>query len=428
MGRKVYGFFAIMCVVLLVFAACFAAIRIGGEIRDNTHRAQGEFDHMIQSLSRSWNNSLQDEIFRQTIRDNFWESPTLMALLVSGSSGPELAMEKENGLIVLSDASPQLNSSIAWFSNGLSASLHGAGAQLITIEALAMRFDHNRMRGILSQALIILIASVLLALFVFLIAHSAGKSHTAAVESEPSRDSGMNLDDSIPGLSPDVLPDMELPRSDTNGGEIPREEGIAPRETREREPAIARSQPDNAPVIPAETAHTTQEALSPEGLYNPQSGIGWESYLPERLNAELHRAASFEQDLVLLIWDSLDPRANEEQRAALAGELVRFFSFRDLSFEFGKSGASVILPNMDLDHGLRMAEEFIQQLSRRATKEPGVEELRCGVASRHGRLLEPGRLLMEAQGALKRACADPATAVIAFRSDPERYRELLKKG
>ena len=45
---------------------------------------------------------------------------------------------------------------------------------------------------------------------------------------------------------------------------------------------------------------TDKAPHAPKGLYSPESGLGWEEYLAERLNAELSRAASFEQDLVLL--------------------------------------------------------------------------------------------------------------------------------
>ena len=45
----------------------------------------------------------------------------------------------------------------------------------------------------------------------------------------------------------------------------------------------------------------TGEEIRPEGLYSPVTGIGWEQYLGERLDAELVRAASSEQDLALII-------------------------------------------------------------------------------------------------------------------------------
>ncbi|HOX92916.1 MAG TPA: hypothetical protein PLC54_08320, partial [Spirochaetales bacterium] len=43
------------------------------------------------------------------------------------------------------------------------------------------------------------------------------------------------------------------------------------------------------------------DLAGPKGLFDPETGLGWESYLRERLSAELKRSASFEQDLCLLL-------------------------------------------------------------------------------------------------------------------------------
>src|SRR5208283_4102301 len=91
-----------------------------------------------------------------------------------------------------------------------------------------------------------------------------------------------------------------------------------------------------APTVAAPAAPGPRECDDePAGLYSPSSGLGWESYMKDRLDAEISRSASFEQDLSLLVicYDGLTSQdANYE---AIGDSIERFFSFRDLSFERG---------------------------------------------------------------------------------------------
>jgi GGDEF domain-containing protein len=152
------------------------------------------------------------------------------------------------------------------------------------------------------------------------------------------------------------------------------------------------------------------------GLFSPLSGLGWESYLEARLDSELSRSASFEQDLSLLVIH--EPGLSPEKPAykALAAAIGDFFNFRDLAFERGPDGFSIILPNMDADHGLRMAEEFNRKLGGR---------LFMGLSSRAGRLVDAARLTHEAGAALARAATEADSRIVAFRPDPDRYRIYL---
>jgi len=49
-----------------------------------------------------------------------------------------------------------------------------------------------------------------------------------------------------------------------------------------------------------------------------------------------------------------------------------------------------------------------------------------GISTRSGRLIEAKRLMLEASSALEKALNDPHSRVIAFKSDPEKYREYIK--
>jgi len=49
------------------------------------------------------------------------------------------------------------------------------------------------------------------------------------------------------------------------------------------------------------------------------------------------------------------------------------------------------------------------------------------MSSRSGRLLNAERLILEADEALKKARTEEKSPIIAFKSDPEKYREFISK-
>ena len=54
------------------------------------------------------------------------------------------------------------------------------------------------------------------------------------------------------------------------------------------------------------------DSNEPSGLYNPETGISWESYLSTRLNNEIDRATASEIDLSLFIIQLSEVQKNSE--------------------------------------------------------------------------------------------------------------------
>jgi len=184
---------------------------------------------------------------------------------------------------------------------------------------------------------------------------------------------------------------------------------------------------DSPAALHAGSAAAGGEA-APGGLFSPLSGLGWESYLEHRLDAELSRAASFEQDLSLLFIRGAGLSPGQADYGITARAIADFFSFRDLAFERGPDGFAVIMPNMDADHGLRMAEEFRRKLNQAFTgnrDRQGGPLLAMGLSSRAGRLVDSARVCQEADIALRKAASDTESHIMAFRPDPDRYRLYL---
>jgi hypothetical protein len=55
-----------------------------------------------------------------------------------------------------------------------------------------------------------------------------------------------------------------------------------------------------------------------------------------------------------------------------------------------------------------------------------ISNLFIGLSSRSGRLLNAERIMFECNQALEKAKSDPKSSIIAFKSDPEKYRAFIR--
>jgi GGDEF domain-containing protein len=178
------------------------------------------------------------------------------------------------------------------------------------------------------------------------------------------------------------------------------------------------AQPEKAPAAPA--------AAGQKGLFSPDSQLGWQEYLDKRLTLELERSAYNEQDLTVVFI-----RFNKIQRGdsiykKAAQLIIDHFTFEDLAFEYGDDAFCVIFPNVNLDSGLKMMENFVQTVSDNP-EEPSLAYCRCGLSSRNGRLVSGKRLIKEATFALEKTATEGAESIIGFRPDPGKFRDYISK-
>jgi GGDEF domain-containing protein len=168
-----------------------------------------------------------------------------------------------------------------------------------------------------------------------------------------------------------------------------------------------------------------KEDEGPHGLYSPY-GIGWEAYIKDRLAPELHRCTVDQQDLVFIIMEFKNPKKiNDRMFNQFAEGVVNFFTNRDLIFEKGRRGISVIVPNTDLEQGLKQSEIFHEEVLQSLFPNFQKTDLCIGLSSRLERIIDAERLIFETEKALKKALEDPKSPVVAFKSDPVKYRAFI---
>lgn len=163
----------------------------------------------------------------------------------------------------------------------------------------------------------------------------------------------------------------------------------------------------------------------PEGLFSPHTGIGWEQYLLDRLDAELIRAASSEQDLSLLIIRVSGLLHTDLLSRKISQVLLDTFKFRDLVFEFGSNGFAGILQNIHLDQAMKIADELYAGIDEILMELAYSGKITIGITTRTARLLPAARMIEEAVSAARKAVEEPSLPIVAFRANPEKYRNYV---
>lgn len=381
MRKKYLRFALVFCALAYAGAVGSAAFRIFSRTAEHKRAAAIEFKELVEKATAAASLGFMEEPFRDAVRQSFEESESLAALIVTGPSGPEYAVEREGGYLESAEDEPRFSKRIDVASDPLIAPLRIEIARNAMVSAARIRIYPAEMMSILSDSMLIALVSLLASLVILLFSLSKSASEPKKKQAEGERpaerqtEEGFEEEFEIPEISAEVAPEF-----DQAGPE--------------------------GPAVPT-------------GLYGPDGVLGWEEYLQDRLEAELKRAASFEQDLVLLVAEADIEEGDAAAFKSFAQELVDFFSFRDLAFRRGETGAAVILPNIDLENGIKFAEEFMTRFREKNTN------LEIGLSARAGRLVDSGRLLIEAQGALERARGNGDYQILGFKPDPERYRTFV---
>ena len=179
------------------------------------------------------------------------------------------------------------------------------------------------------------------------------------------------------------------------------------------------------PEIPAEPAKLPNDEIpenqdQPTGLFDPETGIGWESYLFTRLNNEIDRATASEIDLSLFVIKLPAIPKSSEAFKNVCNYLAIQFQFKDLLFEHKDDCIVAIKISMNVDEALSLADKLYGDICNIVnSKSP-----RIGISSRSIRMVTGDRLILEAEQAIEHS--DETSPVIAFRVDSEKYRQLME--
>ena len=151
--------------------------------------------------------------------------------------------------------------------------------------------------------------------------------------------------------------------------------------------------------------------------HNKKTGFVKANYFRERLDAELERAASFDQDLSLILISFGSERLHDQKLLELSTLIHNYFSFHDLAFEYKNNSIACVAPDEDIDSTAKLSAEL------KIAAEGKGYSFSIGIASRNGRILTPDTIISEAEAALQRVNRAEGDSIVAYRIDPEKYRD-----
>lgn len=173
--------------------------------------------------------------------------------------------------------------------------------------------------------------------------------------------------------------------------------------------------------LPVEEIKPAKTDDIPSGLFDPVTGIGWESYLLTRLNNEIERATASEIDLSLFVIKVPGIEKTSEVFRNICNYLAIQFQFKDLLFEYKDDSIVAMKISMNIDEALNLADKLYSDICNLING----TNCRIGITSRSIRMVTGERLLMEAEQSLEHSDAD--SPIIAFRVDSEKYRQMMEQ-
>ncbi|MDR1149702.1 MAG: hypothetical protein LBK66_13840 [Spirochaetaceae bacterium] len=144
----------------------------------------------------------------------------------------------------------------------------------------------------------------------------------------------------------------------------------------------------------------------------------------DSLQYELQKAEAEDNDLTLLCIEWTAAGLQEE---VLIKQAAAFFKNGSRVFEReAQSGVYVIVPGFGLDKILADAKEFHRR-ARELMPQNLYVELLMGISARSDRNVDAVNLLSEAECALDKARSDSALPIVAFKADPQKYKEFMRR-
>ncbi len=460
-NRFIFGY-GIASILVLVFAVGWFAFSIASEIQKGTVEAEKSFSWISRTTElSSVSDGFMSDSFVKRITGVCRQSRSLAAMVITTPSGMVYAWP-DGSPYLASDASGKpriIDSGLFMKTFSMNLDLPDVPGSPVLMTAVLYILHPSAIYASSRVSFLVTLALILITFIVIIAVTPARKTeqtrgpsideldaHVSATRAaRKSNDAVMEcseqFDDSAVSMPPDRIDEGSI------DGDDGFDYGIDVADSADIAQATAECVDDHgdAEALTAggydivgdrETSHDANEeepsaaargekGSMPEGLYSPVTGIGWEQYLSERLDSELVRAASSEQDLSLVILRVSGLVHTDLVSRKISQILLDVFKFRDMIFEFGADGFAGILQNINLDQAMKVADGLFSRVDGLLMEMSFDGKITIGITTRTARLLPAERMIEEAFSAAKKAAGEPNIPIVAFRANPEKYRNFL---
>lgn len=288
-------------------------------------------------------------------------------------------------------------------------------AQIYTVKPSSL-FYHAR------TAFILIFIATLIAILILIFAKPEGSSSKDKVIKFNHKDSFDDNPFRTDNVAVESLSDNGPVEEDATVEEL-QEEISSPSDFLSNEEDTSLSFSDNE-VYTAEEAEeqdTSDEEIQDKPIIT--ATISEEEALLPALEEELIHSASQEQDLSLIIV-RIAGIQNDNPDSAQAACIKNCVNERGSAYRYGTDSYALLIKALKLDDALQDAESLLERLAA-SLRDQGLPAITIGISSRTERLISAERLLTEASEAQKHASDDMTSPIIAFRVNPEKYRNFI---
>ena len=359
---------ASLCIIAYLWALITVIVNVNTSMVQYRLDAEDEFFDLARiAESNGMSTSFLGDVYNEIIQNELDLRRTLEGIIITGPGGG-VGFDKnseEGRAIHMVRGLPQFKNRLIFSRHQLFQHLYIEGVNFANIQAVSGIMDSEELEVILRQALLLVAAALVLAVITLILEslRKRGNKEIPAGNIKNARPRNINHDQ-----------DFTVKRS-----------------------------------------------------YSERSNVTREENTEHRLTEELLRCAGTGHDLAFIVME-YKPDAEEYFYNRFAADAARFFSSRDFICEKGEKGISVICPGLNLDTGFLNADEFHNRV---IGKYPAVfkskTDLCIGISARSERPVNAERLIFEAEEALERALMDPVSHIVAFKSDPDKYRAFIAR-
>lgn len=431
--------FAIIISAAFVIAAVFFVTSIISLSNKGSSKASASFDSISTQINQSAEtNQILSASYLQEVKDIVSKADLLDAITLTKDSLVFFAWPADSHLLsvdvnsnmVISTSSPMIKIFTKTINTGNSGTL--------TISCAMQTLFKKDIFSKAAVSFLIVLAGTIVSL-VLLIVQTFQSKHNSPVDAkvEETADELETESDSFPDdSSEDDFAEDEsdaVEDSEEIAEENPEilEDESTEEHTVEEETLVSEEKHETESIEEQEEEESFEPVLSesedPMGLFSPKTGFGWESYLETRLDAELVRAASNEQDIALFMLVVKEIDRHPKALRALCDLILSFFQYRDLVFEYGKDGFTGIAVNLNINQAMIASEQLYARIQA-LLKDYNLDlTVGIGISTRSLRLLPGSRLLAEAKEAVEKAVEETEIPIVAFRVNHEKYRQYLQE-
>ena len=245
---------------------------------------------------------------------------------------------------------------------------------------------------------------------------AATEMETVAMHEEAA---GMNAE---PEAEPEPEPETAAAEAETA---VPQAEAAT---TATAEPALEAVEPapETETVVPdaADPAPSPTPA-GPSGLYSERTGFGWESYMLPRVDNEILRCTKSNQDISVISLRIAGIDWTKDEGQAVCSRVKELLNSPDLIFEKGDDAFTAALPDTNVNEAISVAEDLYASIDEILAQYKSDSIIGIGISSRSLRMISGERLSNEAEVALNHAMEDENSPIVAFKVDPQKYRNFL---